>query len=423
MVAVALGSGSLAASGGARPNRALLAGSILFAVAIAAAGYAWKGVPQAVRDEVRREGLAPAVGHPGAATDSGDTAPFLAMVDKLAERSLLRRSDPMTDELPEPLGSLHSSALTVVAEDGVQLQVEVDPPDAYVREGEDAPGDDLTIIFCHGYALSMDAFHYQRRDLRGRARLVFYDQRSHGRSGRAEFDSHHIEQLGRDLSAVIDAVAPTGPLMLVGHSMGGMTVMALADQRPELFAERVFGVALIATTAGGLTSGMLGLPGGLGAAVHRLGPAVAASIARRKSLVERSRWSTSDLGLLLTRLYSFGSTGTDAESRFVASMLSGTDVDVVAEFLPALQEHDKHEALAVLEGVELLVVVGDRDRLTPKAFSDEIVRRVPGAEYVVVADAGHMVLIEKHEIVDEHLLSLLDRVRRDIAADPEFGAA
>ena len=346
-----------------------------------------------------------------------------AVIGAVAERSLLRRSDPVTDELPEPLGSLHSSALTVVAEDGVQLQVEVDPPDAYVREGEDAPGDDLTIIFCHGYALSMDAFHYQRRDLRGRARLVFYDQRSHGRSGRAEFDSHHIEQLGRDLSAVIDAVAPTGPLMLVGHSMGGMTVMALADQRPELFAERVFGVALIATTAGGLTSGMLGLPGGLGAAVHRLGPAVAASIARRKSLVERSRWSTSDLGLLFTRLYSFGSTGTDAESRFVASMLSGTDVDVVAEFLPALPDHDQHEALAVLEGVELLVVVGDRDRLTPKAFSDEIVRRVPGAEYVVVADAGHMVLIEKHEIVDEHLLSLLDRVRRDIAADPEFGAA
>jgi pimeloyl-ACP methyl ester carboxylesterase len=339
-----------------------------------------------------------------------------ALIGAVAERSLLRGSGPSLGEDPEDLGSLHGAVVTVVTEDGVELQVEVDEPTD--GDGDDVPVDDgLTVVFCHGYALSMDAFHYQRRDLRGKARLVFYDQRSHGHSGRAEFDSHHIDQLGRDLYAVIDAVAPTGPLMLVGHSMGGMTVMALADQRPELFAERVFGVALIATTAGGLTSGMLGLPGALGPAIHRLGPAVAATLARRKSLVEKSGWSTSDLGLLLTRIYSFGSTGTDEEGRFVASMLSSTPVDVVAEFLPALQEHDKHAALSVLEGVELLVVVGDRDRLTPKPFSDEIVRRVPGAEYVVVPDAGHMVLIEKHEVVDEHLLALLDRVRRDIAAD------
>ena len=46
--------------------------------------------------------------------------------------------------------------------------------------------------------------------------------------------------------------------MLVGHSMGGMTIMALAEQRPELFAERVAGVALISTSAGEV--GGAGLP-------------------------------------------------------------------------------------------------------------------------------------------------------------------
>jgi pimeloyl-ACP methyl ester carboxylesterase len=38
---------------------------------------------------------------------------------------------------------------------------------------------------------------------------------------------------------VLDAVVPTGPVVLVGHSMGGMTVMALADSAPELFGPRV----------------------------------------------------------------------------------------------------------------------------------------------------------------------------------------
>ena len=48
--------------------------------------------------------------------------------------------------------------------------------------------------------------------------------------------------------------------------------------------------------------------------------------------------------------------------------------------------------------------------------SDEIVRRVPGAEYVIVPDSGHMLTLEKHQEVDEHLLTLLERVRRDIGS-------
>ncbi len=339
-----------------------------------------------------------------------------AALGAIAERSLLRATgEPDYDEAPGDFGTVHGDELTVIASDGTALYVEVDEAD------DDTSG--LTVVFSHGYALNLDSWHYQRLALRGRARLVFYDQRSHGRSARAEFDSHHVDQLGSDLGAVIDAVAPDGPLMLVGHSMGGMTVMALAAQRPELFAERVYGVALIATTAGGLSAGMLGLPPGIGHVLHRIAPPVAAALARRKGLVERSGWSSSDLGLLLTRLYSFGSTASGQAARFVAAMVSATPIDVVAEFLPALQEHDKRAALGAFENVELLVIVGDTDRLTPREQSDEIVRRLPGAEYVVVPDTGHMLTLEKPEIVDEHLVGLLERVRRDLAPESTNGAA
>ena len=61
-----------------------------------------------------------------------------------------------------------------------------------------------------------------------------------------------IEQLGRDLKHVLDTVVPHGPIVLVGHSMGGMTIMALAEEYPELFGDRIVGVGLISTTAGGL---------------------------------------------------------------------------------------------------------------------------------------------------------------------------
>ena len=61
-----------------------------------------------------------------------------------------------------------------------------------------------------------------------------------------------IEQLGHDLKTVLDTVVPHGPIVLVGHSMGGMTIMALAEEHPELFGDRIVGVGLISTTAGGL---------------------------------------------------------------------------------------------------------------------------------------------------------------------------
>ena len=341
-----------------------------------------------------------------------------ALLGAVAERSLLRSTSvPDAAYATEGFGTMHGDVHEIAADDGVVLHVEIDE----CPEADGCAG--LTIVFAHGYALNLDSWHFQRRALRGHARLVFYDQRSHGRSQRADFDSHHVDQLGRDMGTIIDTVAPEGPLMLVGHSMGGMTVMALAAQRPELFADRIYGVALIATTAGGLSRGMLGLPPGVGHVLHRIAPPMAAAVARQKTFVERSRWSDSDLGLLLTRLYSFGSTATDQAARFVAGMVASTPVEVVAEFLPALQEHDKHDALGVFQQVEVLVLVGATDRLTPRDQSEEIVRLVPGAEFVVIPDSGHMVTLEKPDQVDAHLLTLLARVRRDIAGEASDGAA
>src|SRR5262249_56094292 len=122
----------------------------------------------------------------------------------------------------EPGGSVRGLEMAGRAEGGVALHVEINGPDT-------AP---LTIIFCHGYTVNQDCWHFQRRDLRDH-RLVFWDQRDHGRSGRSAEGSGSIGQLGTDLKAVIDAAAPgPGPVVLGGHSMGGMTIMALARPYP-----------------------------------------------------------------------------------------------------------------------------------------------------------------------------------------------
>ena len=334
----------------------------------------------------------------GAAAGAAAERIMLARGSKPDDKWSMDEFDPVTSE--------------VVTSDGTVLHVEIDE--------NESP---LTIVFCHGYALSLDSWYFQRKALQGQARLVFYDQRSHGRSGRADFDSHHVEQLGEDLGDLIAAFAPTGPLVLVGHSMGGMSIMAFAEQQPEVIRERVYGVALIASSAGGLTEVTLGLPAPLGHIFHRIASPAAAALARRRNFVERGRRTSSDLGMLLTRLYSFGSVASEQAGQLVSNMITATPIDVLAEFLPALQDHDKRDALPILQHAEVLVIVGDSDRLTPRSHSEEIVGRIPGAEFAVIKDGGHMVNIEHHEQVDALLQQLLVRVKRDIDGASGSGVA
>jgi pimeloyl-ACP methyl ester carboxylesterase len=322
-------------------------------------------------------------------------------VERYAVGRSLRRDDPNAGE---ELGSLRGTPYAVKTDDSVRLHVEVDEVDSA----------ELTVVFTHGYALNQDSWHFQRRDLRGKARLAFWDQRSHGRSDRAPEGSVTFERLGLDLADVLDEVAPEGPVIVAGHSMGGMTILSLALSRPDLFASRIAGVALVATSARGLEGVSLGLPGPLGRAAQRLAPGVVAALARRPEMVERGRRAGSDLGYVLTRRYSFVTGASPSLVEFTALMNASTPIDVVAEFLPLFSGHDSRAALAVLADMPVLVVGAVKDLLAPVEHSRELAGALPDASYVEVPDAGHMVLLERHEVVTEHLGRLIDRVRADL---------
>jgi pimeloyl-ACP methyl ester carboxylesterase len=224
-----------------------------------------------------------------------------------------------------------------------------------------------------------------------------------------------VDQCGADLRAVVEAVAPTGPLVLVGHSMGGMTVMALAGEHPELVAERVVGVGLLATSSGGLADDSWGLNGPVSGVAHKLAPTAVRTLTRAPRLVDRSRRIGSDLEQLLVKRYSYASAVPAALVRFTSAMIAATPIDVVSGFLPGFDLHDKAEALAALDGLEALVLTGDEDLLTPPEHSEAIVRRLPGAEHVVVPHAGHMVMLEHPDVVNLHLGDLLDRADRAVS--------
>ncbi|NDZ78991.1 alpha/beta hydrolase, partial [Streptomyces sp. SID10853] len=284
----------------------------------------------------------------------------------------------------------------------------------------------VTVVFSHGYCLSQDSWHFQRAALRGVVRTVHWDQRSHGRSerGRAQADGVPltIDQLGRDLKAVIDAAAPEGPLVLVGHSMGGMTMMALGDQFPDLVRDRVVGAAFVGTSCGKLGEVSFGLPVAGVNAVRRVLPGVLKALGSQTELVERGRRATADLFAGLVKRYSFGSKDVDpAVARFAERLIEGTPIDVVAEFYPAFTDHDKADALAAVFGeVPALVLAGENDLVTPSAHSQIIADLLRAAELVIVPDAGHLVMLEHPGTVTGRLAELLARTGA-LPADANVG--
>jgi len=320
-----------------------------------------------------------------------------------AERIAISRLRGRPSPAGEAFGSLRGLELTVLAEDGVPLHVEINGPDT-------AP---MTIIFCHGYTLNQDCWHFQRRDLSDH-RLVFWDQRDHGRSGRSAAGSGSIGQLGTDLKAVIDAAAPgPGPVVLVGHSMGGMTIMALADQYPGLFGTKVAGAVLISTAARGLEGGSPWMPAPIRPALTRALPVVlnGAAKGKRAILVERGRRVSGDLAFLTTRLIGFGGDDVSPDTvAFLEQMIRDTPIEVVARFCQALLACDMRDALPVLGTVPVTVVVGEKDRLIAARLGIELAAEIPGAQLVWVPGAGHALVLERPDMVNRAITELLARV-------------
>jgi pimeloyl-ACP methyl ester carboxylesterase len=376
------------------PHLGRTAGLLGAAVGLAAAGTAvGVAVTRAATARVRASQL---VGQ-----DRDDGRP----VAEVPAREL-RRQDPLGAD-----SRAADRTALVQTDDGVLLAVEEIGP-------LDAP---LTAVFVHGYALSMASWTFQRRDLaaavatanghRPRARLVFYDHRGHGGSGRGDAAHATIDQLAADLETVLDARVPRGPLVLIGHSMGGMTVLTLAQRRPELFGTRIAGVALVSTSSGNLADLDLGLPQLLTRVRTAVLPVAAWTMRRRPAFAEHTRRLARGLVSAATWSLSFSSTDVDpALGRYVDAMIGGTPVDVIAELYPAIAGLDAGGAVEPLRRVPTLVLTGNADKMIPMAHSERLAEELPDAEFVVVPEAGHLVLLEKPDQVTAALTELLRRV-------------
>jgi pimeloyl-ACP methyl ester carboxylesterase len=285
-------------------------------------------------------------------------------------------------------GTVLRRVAAVRTEDGAELHAVVDGSD-------DAP---VTLVLAHGWTLAQAAWDDVAALLRprvaaGEVRLIRYDQRGHGRSTWGSADIT-IDRLGEDLAAVLDRLVPTGPVVLGGHSMGGMTIMCLAAARPELFGDRIRGVALVSTSAGDVAAD----PGSPAGQWARLTPGMLNAAVSGAWLLERLR------ALLppahprhrkMVRNLLYGPDATDEMVRAGAEIMHASTVRSFVAFLPALGDHDKRDDLAALSRVPVEILVGDTDKLTPKKHSRKLAEVLPDATLHVLPRTGHMLMQER----------------------------
>ncbi len=323
-------------------------------------------------------------------------------LEELVYRRFARTPDPERDE---PIGSVPGRTVWVIADDDTKLYTRVyGPQDARGARGS-PPVSKAAIVFAHGIVENHVIWHYLVRNLRGdgRHRLVAYDARGHGASGpvhgpngATRFDA---DTLGHDLASVVDQTT-AGPVVLVGHSLGGMAALThLILDRAERV--RIAGAVLINTTYTneGLVRG--------GRATVSVARAIRRFVDRDPKRADRLRMSMNDLTILVARTI-FGRQASPRQVAVAYHMYETTPAQTLAAATDLLT-YDVKDDLAQID-VPVLVVGGSRDLILPVHLSHHIAHVIPDAELVIFEGCGHMAPFERHEELTAHIRKFADRV-------------
>jgi pimeloyl-ACP methyl ester carboxylesterase len=311
-----------------------------------------------------------------------------AVAAGLAGRALWRHRRPAGGEgrwgpPPDDLGS-------VTAFDGTELAVRAAGP----------PNGPL-LLFSHGFSLDMTTWREQWSDLGDEFRCVALDHRAHGLSDVPATGDVSLRSMGRDLATVLDAVAPDRRVVLIGHSMGAMAILALAEQRPDLFGPRIAGAAFLGASASDLLRGAMG--GVTDLLRPRLGSLAAA--ARRVDRLRRAILAgPAEVPAIVARVTQFAAEAPDDVVDHVLHLAERTSSLVWTDGLSELMGMDFRHALTRIT-VPALVAVGDQDRVTPPAVAVELAAALPAGRLFIVEGAGHIAMLERPERLNPELRS------------------
>lgn len=264
-----------------------------------------------------------------------------------------------------------------------------------------------TILFAHGWTLdhrsALALFVSVQAQSAVPVRLVTYDNRGHGRSDRAQPESATLDQFADDIAELVGRYDRSGPVVVVGHSLGGMAMCALADRHPDLFPTSVGAAAFVATTAGPFlrfgTNKLLELGALVGV------PVLMGTMGR----LPRAWHAAAVRGI-------FGRAVPQGGPRLVASQQARANPVDLGRFARDALGHERLDRLGPYATIPVAVLGGTRDMLTPTFHQRRLVRAIPGARLVVYGSAGHQLPQERTDAVAQVLIDLVEQALDAAAA-------
>ena len=237
------------------------------------------------------------------------------------------------------------------------------------------------VVFSNSVGCTLEMWDDVVGEIAGRYRCLRYDTRGHGRSGSAD-TAITIDDLAADVVAFLDELK-IDRVHFVGLSLGSMTGLALASRD----SGRLAGLVAMATTAH--------LPPvdfwlNRAATVRASGP---------EAVIETiiPRWFTAP----------FIQRAPKAVDRVRKGFMT-IDRAGYARCCEAIGAMDLRSRVGAITA-PTLVIAGADDPVTTPAMAEAVRAGIPGAEIVMVANAGHLLCIEQPKAVAAHLLVFLDR--------------
>ncbi|MBK7721291.1 MAG: alpha/beta hydrolase [Austwickia sp.] len=288
---------------------------------------------------------------------------------------------------------------TIPSEHGATIIAEEILPDNPPPEGTP------TVILAHGWCMARESWHKVVSELLTHrdVRIVIYDQRGHGQSTMGDLATPSVRVLGEDLYRVIQTTTPEGPLVLAGHSMGGMSIMAFAGLHHQDLADRVRGTVLASTAAsieGRSPVPLEGLIMFVASHAPRIAPHQLVPVLAQGRLI-------------------FGQRPNKDDVKHAVRQIQRTKMPTIGKFFTALADHHEVEALAHFVDVPTHILSGTRDRLIPVAHSEALKAEIPHAELTVLPGRGHMLPYEAADAIADAIISLFDGMLIPMDADYE----
>jgi pimeloyl-ACP methyl ester carboxylesterase len=263
-----------------------------------------------------------------------------------------------------------------------------------------------TVILTHGWSLDSSVWAYAREDLGKRFKLITWDLPGMGRSKIGSRQDIDLSVFAAELRRLIETHAPSGPVVLVGHSIGGMTIQTLAKEHADLFGRNVVGVVLLNTTYTNPLKTMV-----LSGLMQALRKPVLEPAMRMTMLLQPLVWLMAWQSYLsgsthIANRFGFGKYVTRSQLNHVSLLTTRNAPGNVAKGNLSMFAWDATGALANV-GVPVLVIGGAMDIITKPEASKTIAATNSGAQLQIVEGVNHMGFLERPDVYNEAIATFV----------------